>query len=187
MEGARQACIVASRSYERPKTPAGLAPRPASAARAPAPRGPEQCARLPAARTPLLRLRPPRAGTGPPVHDTCARCMSLWIRDGAAAGDSAAALGGPRPPLLPLVAGAESAEAAQVAGLGSLCSAARLPPAACTALLQELLALGAVDVKELSLQDWRSLATWAQIKAARAAAAASELVPMRGAPSSRPR
>ena len=76
-----------------------------------------------------------------------------------------------RPPLaLPAPGDAASAEnptgeaAADVAGLGDLAKKALLPPEATTALRAELLSGGAVDVAELTAEDWAGLSAWGQLK-----------------------
>ena len=100
--------------------------------------------------------------------DPCAVHMCRWIVDGANAADARAAL---RPPLaLPAPGDAASAEnptgeaAADVAGLGDLAKKALLPPEATTALRAELLSEGAVDVAELTAEDWAGLSAWGQLK-----------------------
>ena len=103
----------------------------------------------------MARARIPR------ITDThkCARCMCRWIRDAASAADCDVGLRAPLAPPAP-----SSSAAPGVCGLGALCAAARLPEDASSALLVDLLAMGAVDVRELGGREWQSLAAWARLK-----------------------
>ena len=100
--------------------------------------------------------------------DPCAIHMCCWIVDGANAADAKTAL---RPPLaLPAPEGAASSgnltggAVADVAGLTDLASKARLPPETTAALRAELLSAGAVDVSEVTAEDWSGLSSWGLLK-----------------------
>ena len=100
--------------------------------------------------------------------DPCAIHMCCWIVDGANAADAKTAL---RPPLaLPAPEGAASSgnltggAVADVAGLTDLASKARLPPETTAALRAELLSAGAVDVSEVTAEDWSGLSAWGLLK-----------------------
>ena len=100
--------------------------------------------------------------------DPCAIHMCCWIVDGANAADAKTAL---RPPLaLPAPEGAASSgnltggAVADVAGLTDLASKARLPPETTAALRAELLSAGAVDVSEVTAEDWSGLSSWGLVK-----------------------
>ena len=81
------------------------------------------------------------------------------VPDAASAADCDVGLRAPLAPPAP-----SSSAAPGACGLGALCAAARLPEDARSALLVDLLAMGAVDVRELGGQEWQSLAAWAQLK-----------------------
>ena len=98
----------------------------------------------------------------------CAVHMCRWIVEGANAADAQAAL---RPPLaLPAPGGAACSgnladgAVADVAGLSDLASKARLPPETTAALRADLLSEGAVDVSELTAEDWAGLSAWGLLK-----------------------
>ena len=100
--------------------------------------------------------------------DPCAIHMCCWIVDGANAADAKTAL---RPPLaLPAPEGAASSgnltggAVADVAGLTDLASKARLPPETTAALRAELLSAGAVDVSEVTAEDWSGLSAWGLLR-----------------------
>jgi hypothetical protein len=90
--------------------------------------------------------------------DMCACHMSRWIRDGAAEHDARAVLR----PELPTTAAA--AEMATVPGFDVLAFDTRLPAGTASALQQELLQLGAVDVRELPASEWMALQAWRLLK-----------------------
>ena len=60
--------------------------------------------------------------------------------------------------------GTASAEAEEVTDLAQLLAAAKLPPHTVAALTQQVLALGAVHVQELSRDDWAQLPAWPSMK-----------------------
>ena len=88
---------------------------------------------------------------------SCERCMCQWIVQGAAAQDAAPAL---RPPPSSQPPGQEMT----IHGFADLAAAVQLPPGAVKALGEDLEELGAVDVKELSDDDWQSLGVWATLR-----------------------
>jgi hypothetical protein len=94
------------------------------------------------------RVTQMREVEGCPCH------MARWIRDAAAEHDASAALR----TLLPIVA-AEPA-VPELLGFAVLALETRLPPNAGSALQQELLKLGAVDVRELPSAEWLTLQSW---------------------------
>ena len=106
--------------------------------------------------------------------DPCAIHMCRWLVDGANAADARAAL---RPPLAPPCQGGLPGAAGaggpggravsggeNVRGLAALAERAQLGPEIAAALAAELAEGGAVDVAELSPDDWQALVTWGRIK-----------------------
>ena len=98
----------------------------------------------------------------------CAIHMCCWIVDGANAADAKTAL---RPPLALLAPeGAASSgnltggAVADVAGLTDLASKVRLHPETTAALRAELLSAGAVDMSEVTAEDWSGLSAWGLLK-----------------------
>ena len=92
----------------------------------------------------------------------CARCMCRWIVDGAATHDADAAVAAPAP-VLPLAAG-ELGAPGQVEGLQHLMSAARLSGPVVAALMADVVAAGAVHVRELTSDDWLALPSWGSLR-----------------------
>ena len=88
----------------------------------------------------------------------CARCMCSWIVDGAGQFDAKQALV-PPPPTHTETAPSDHAE--QLPGMADLSARAKLPPGKAKALMEEILALGAVCLDELDVRDWQSLTSWA--------------------------
>ena len=88
--------------------------------------------------------------------DPCVPCMCKWIRDGAAAGDA-------RPLLQPALLGPGPDTSHDLEGMANLLLAAKLPPGKGKALEAELLALGAVNVKEVDARDWQSLTAFVSL------------------------
>ena len=87
----------------------------------------------------------------------CAICLSKWIRDGAIEHDAAAALNAPSlPSTVP-------PDTNVLGGMDELAAKAKLPQAKASALAKELLSLGAVDVVELSREDWQSLSAFGEL------------------------
>jgi hypothetical protein len=112
--------------------------------------------------------------TLPSLKDTdpCAVHMCRWIRDGAAKFDAQQVL----QPCLPILGhsppapeGApgslqDAADATVLLGMSDLVGGARLPVALAASMEAEVLALGAVHVKEMTLDDWKSLASWSRLR-----------------------
>lgn len=92
----------------------------------------------------------------------CPHCMCKWIYESALANDARTVL----QPLLPLAAGLGTFSVQQwpgqqqqpdvIAGFSLLLQAARLSQAAAQNLQKDLVALGAIDVAELTASDWLS-------------------------------
>ena len=102
----------------------------------------------------------PARGSGerPPLPQ-CRFHLAKWVRDGAQAYDAAGALQQP-----PAQVGGPPGGASEVEDLAVFLAAARAPPAAVAALTQQIGALGAVHVKELSREDWTNLLAWAHLR-----------------------
>ena len=92
----------------------------------------------------------------------CAVHMARWIVSESSAGDAASSL----QPLLPVrdAVGAPGAlvpaPEEAVAGLGELVSSARIGGEGAAALRQDLIDLGAISVRELTMVDWAALPAW---------------------------
>ena len=96
--------------------------------------------------------------------------MAKWIRDAAAAFDASQAL----QPSLGAVAvaapagnsGDDSGEhsASTVTNLELFMERAQLPRAAREAIARDILATGAIEVDELTREDWEQLPTWHHLK-----------------------
>lgn len=91
--------------------------------------------------------------------DACARCMSRWIVDASNAYDAQQAF---VPPPVPVLASAISA--GSVDGFDTLCSQSKIPQHLAPKVEAELHALGATDVRELTLEDWHSLVSFKALK-----------------------
>lgn len=97
--------------------------------------------------------------------EPCAVHMSKWIVSESAASD----VGGALRPMVPAADDPDSAARSaagtldQIAGYKEMSQTARIPDAASRALLVDLVELGAVDVKELTADDWQSLPSWGQL------------------------
>ena len=95
----------------------------------------------------------------------CRYHLAKWVRDGAATFDAAAAL---QPPLtVPVATAAASAaigDCEEVTDLALFLETAKLPPQIVLSLTQQIVALGAVHVQELSRADWSQLPAWASMK-----------------------
>ena len=104
----------------------------------------------------------------PKLKDTepCAGCMARWIREGAAAFDARPAL---QPVLLLAGPSQRGSDAVQqdcyegLLGMSEIVGRARLPLAKAATLESEILALGAVHVQELAVEDWAALTAWANL------------------------
>ena len=100
------------------------------------------------------------------LRDTvpCACCMARWIRDGAAEAD-AKSMAQSAAVVLPL-AGSNPADKnhEEVDGLSTLATKAHLPAEVVPVLKAELLAEGAVTVRELTVADWQALPAFTQLK-----------------------
>lgn len=90
----------------------------------------------------------------PALQDTspCPVHMAQWIRDGAV--DEGISL--PAPSMATCTSG--------VSDFSMLVEKARLPADRSAPILRDLVALGAVSVRELELADWRSLPSWEQLR-----------------------
>ena len=92
----------------------------------------------------------------------CAHCLARWVRDEALNYDADLTLMATQP--LNMVTQLVEASGFDVQGLKKLISQARLPENVASELRNELLTLGAVDVRELGLRDWTSLAVWCKLR-----------------------
>ena len=93
--------------------------------------------------------------------ESCAACMAKWVRknsDDEAAGPSAASgvLPGPIP--------SATSKFSCVAAFADKMASAKLAGPIVEALFADVLALGAVDVAELSAKDWQDLAAWKTLR-----------------------
>ena len=92
----------------------------------------------------------------------CARCLCRWIVDGAAQHDASVALGFRFPalpnPVLPTL-GSED-----VQGFQELILTMRIPADVMEVLRTEVMATGAVDVRELKREDWTQLPAWGRLR-----------------------
>ena len=90
---------------------------------------------------------------------SCAPCMARWIRKYS---DEAI------PALLPVaaspVAKTSASDFSAVAGFCGIMVSANLPALVAEELFSEVVALGAVDVIELSLPDWEQLPSWRKLR-----------------------
>ena len=84
----------------------------------------------------------------------CAHCMAKWVCDGAARHDANAVLTAAPSGRIP----------GAVHGLQELLEVASIPVSAREGLLQELLGMGAIDVRELGRPDWERLQTWGDLR-----------------------
>ena len=90
---------------------------------------------------------------------SCAPCMARWIVKWSAAAAPAVQ------PVAPVqLAPAAPASNNAVTGFSALMTAAKLAGAVVGSLLSEILALGAVDIDELCLQDWQALPAWKMLR-----------------------
>ena len=96
-----------------------------------------------------------------PVEVTnCGSCLARWLVETTSSYDARVAL---RPP--PAGVAAMGAEASgEVAGLNELLDGAAIPSESKEALTRDVRTLGAVDVTELTREDWASLASWATLR-----------------------
>ena len=97
---------------------------------------------------------------------SCAPCMSDWIVRKAAELDAAPALQPVLPVQMPGEARFHEAGHAAMAihGFQELVAAARLPESASGTLLEDLVAIGAVSVSELTTSDWECLRSWGVLR-----------------------
>ena len=84
----------------------------------------------------------------------CAHCMAKWVCDGAARHDANAVLTPAPSGRLP----------GSVHGMQELLEAASIPVSAREAVHQEVLGMGAIDVRELGRPDWESLQAWGGLR-----------------------
>ena len=87
--------------------------------------------------------------------------MAKWILNESAASDASGVL---RPVLPTLQVGESDGAGSQLAGFQDLVQSAQLPDSAARALLNDILELGAVSVNELTVADWESLSSWAELR-----------------------
>jgi hypothetical protein len=90
----------------------------------------------------------------------CRHHLAAWIRAGADMFDAACSLR----PILPLQSAASSSDNAPcpVEGLLGFLQAVHVPYG--HSLVEEIIGLGAVHVRELKAEDWRSLAAWGNLR-----------------------
>ncbi|CAE8679700.1 unnamed protein product [Polarella glacialis] len=93
----------------------------------------------------------------------CRHHLAQWIRAGASIFDAA---GGLRPalPTLAVEAGVDVGVGGGVQGLAELLRLAAIPEMVARSLGTEILELGAVHIRELSVQDWCELAAWGGLR-----------------------
>ena len=90
--------------------------------------------------------------------EPCVPCMCQWICEGATQADARLALQS-----LPTIEPSLPALESIVEGLAELGARARIPKAKQEALHVELLQLGAVNVREVGVSDWRGLNAFVQL------------------------
>lgn len=90
----------------------------------------------------------------------CACCMARWIKDGAAEADAQSMMQSAAVQL-PVAKGDHSG---RLAGMSAVASQAQLPADTASLLEAEILAEGAVHVKELTPEDWAGLSSFARLK-----------------------
>ena len=93
--------------------------------------------------------------------ESCAPCMARWIlkfsEEVPPVAAACAAV------TLPTSTSAVASHSA-VAGFGAAMASAKLPAAVADALFDDILAAGAVDVSELSRDDWPKLPSWSKLR-----------------------
>jgi len=107
----------------------------------------------------------------------CPHCLARWIRDGAAAADAAGALAAPWQPravglaraevtlgVAPTLVGQAVGRDEPILGFAGMMQRAALPEEARAALHQGALALGAIDVRELTAADWQAMSAWQALR-----------------------
>ena len=94
-------------------------------------------------------------GHSKPDIPQCAHHLAKWLTEGAAAYDARSALAAARP---------RAGEAQGVQGAVELIATVSLPEEVATLLLRELADTGAVDINELSREDWVSLPSWRMLR-----------------------
>ena len=90
----------------------------------------------------------------------CRYHLARWARDGANAFDANLAFGAPAVQF----GNAGVSASSQVAGFHELLEKCCIPGACAAALTTDVLSLGAVNVQELSRDDWRALPSWAALR-----------------------
>ena len=93
----------------------------------------------------------PRRG-GVPM---CQHCLAKWVREGADRHDANQVLTAPMP---------QGGNFGTVTGLEQLLDTAQVPAPVCAAIVEEIGALGAVDVQELGRSDWEALNAWGSLR-----------------------
>jgi len=90
--------------------------------------------------------------------ESCAPCMARWIlkyAEEAAYGSVPAPLQQPS---------SHAADASRLGGFADLMAAAKMTGPVVSDLLGEAIAVGAIDVEELALQDWQALPSWGSLR-----------------------
>ncbi len=109
--------------------------------------------------------------------ESCAPCMARWVRK-----YSDEAIPAPLPVVAAPVAGASASDFSAVAGFRGMMASAKLPGHVAEELFSEVVALGAVDVTELSFSDWEQLASWRKLRPLEARRLKAAVRPAGGAP-----
>ena len=108
--------------------------------------------------------------------ESCAPCMGRWIRKFS---DEAAAMPPPMVAFVAPVVDAPAVDFSVVNGLVDTMGSARLAGPSVGALFSDVLALGAIDVSELTLSDWQQLPSWSTLRALEARRLVAALGPAR--------
>ena len=85
----------------------------------------------------------------------CQHCLAKWVREGADRHDANQVLAAPMP---------RGGNFGTVTGLEQLLDTAQVPAPVCAANVEEIGALGAVDVQELGRSDWEALHAWGSLR-----------------------
>ena len=89
--------------------------------------------------------------------ESCEVCMAKWICEKASAWDASMEVAS-------VTAGVSTPIVDVVAGFEDLMQRALVPAAIASEMLKDLGALGAVDVKELCVEDWETLPSWSTLR-----------------------
>ena len=90
--------------------------------------------------------------------------MARWIKDGAAEADAQSMIQSEAIPLPVAEANAAGGNSGRLAGMAALASHVQLPTDVASLLEAELLAEGAVHIKELTPEDRAGLSSFARLK-----------------------